>query len=113
MEIWERILSKDEINTRFHWAVNAILSNNLMPNKTALAESLGVKPSKFSEILNGRMKVGIDMVAIMCDFYNISPDWILMSRGNNIFRVSELPDYCVDDEKWIKKVSSDEQKKET
>jgi len=110
MEIWERILSKDEINTRFHWAVSAILSNNLIPNKTALAESLGVKPSKFSEILNGRMKVGIDMVAIMCDFYNISPDWILMSRGNNIFRASELPDYCVDDEKWIKKVSSDEKK---
>ncbi|MES5188168.1 helix-turn-helix transcriptional regulator [Prevotella bivia] len=76
-----------------------------------MAESLGVKPSKFSEILNGRMKVGIDMVAIMCDFYNISPDWILMSRGNNIFRASELPDYCVDDEKWIKKVSSDGQKK--
>lgn len=68
MEIWERLLTKDEINTRFIWAVNVVLSNNLIPNKSALAESLRVKPSKFSEILNGRMKVGIDMIAIMCDF---------------------------------------------
>jgi plasmid maintenance system antidote protein VapI len=112
MEIWERLLTKDEISTRFIWAVNAVLSNNLIPNKSALAESLRVKPSKFSEILNGRMKVGIDMIAIMCDFYNISPDWILMSRGNNLFRTSELPAYCVDDEKWIKKISPSEPKKE-
>lgn len=112
MEIWERLLTKDEINTRFIWAANAVLSNNLIPNKSALAESLRVKPSKFSEILNGRMKVGIDMIAIMCDFYNISPDWILMSRGNNLFRTSELPTYCIDDDKWIKKISPSEQKKE-
>lgn len=98
MEIWERILSKDEINSRFIRATYAVISKGLIPNKTALAESLGVKPAKFSEILNNRMKVGVDMIAIMCDFYKVSPDWILMSRGDNIFRESPLPKIWVDDE---------------
>ena len=98
MEIWERILSKDEINSRFIRATYAVISKGLIPNKTALAESLGVKPAKFSEILNSRMKVGVDMIAIMCDFYKVSPDWILMSRGDNIFRESPLPKIWVDDE---------------
>lgn len=100
MDIWQKILTKDEINTRFNHAVNAILANKLVASKASLAESLGVKPAKFSEILNGRMKAGVDMISIMCDLYNISPDWLLMSRGNNLFRDSELPDYKVDDEKW-------------
>ncbi len=99
MEIFERILSKEEINSRFIRAVNAIIAHKLMPNKAALAESLGVKPAKFSEILNGRMNAGVDMLAIMCDFYKVSPDWLLMSRGDNIFRDSaKLPKIWVDDE---------------
>lgn len=98
METWERILSKDEINSRFIRATYAVISKGLIPNKTALAESLGVKPAKFSEILNNRMKAGVDMIAIMCDFYKVSPDWILMSRGDNIFRENQLPQIWVDDE---------------
>ena len=98
MEIWERILTKDEINRRFIMATYAVISKGLIPNKTALAESLGVKPAKFSEILNNRMKAGVDMIAIMCDFYKVSPDWLLMSRGDNIFRENPLPKIWVDDE---------------
>ena len=80
-------------------AVNAVIRHNLVPNKSALAESLGVKQAKFSEILNGRMKAGTDMLAIMCDFYKVSAEWLLMSRGNNIFRENpNLPKYWVDDD---------------
>ena len=63
MEIFQKLLSKEEINNRFIRAVNAVISHNLVPNKSALAESLGVKPAKFSEILNGRMKAGTDMLS--------------------------------------------------
>lgn len=99
MDLFERILSKEEINRRFIMAVNAVLSNDLISNKAGLAESLGVKPAKFSEILNNRMKAGVDMIAIMCDFYHVSPDWLLMSRGNNIFRQdTTLPKIWIDDE---------------
>lgn len=99
MQIFERILSKEEINNRFLIAINAVLANKLISSKAGLAESLGVKPAKFSEILNGRMKVGVDMIAILCDFYKVSPDWLLMSRGNNVFRPSStMLKIWVDDE---------------
>lgn len=98
MEIFERILSKEEINRRFITAVTAIMVNKLISSKAGLAESLGVKPAKFSEILNGRMKVGVDMIARMCDFYDVSPDWLLLSRGNNVFRQMAKQAIWVDDD---------------
>lgn len=98
MDLYERILTKEEINKRFIIAVTAIMTNKLISSKTGLAESLGVKPAKFSEILNGRMNVGIDMIAKMCDFYGVSPDWILLSRGNNVFRRVIKQAIWVDDE---------------
>lgn len=99
MELFQKILSKDEINKRFITAIHAILANGLISSKTGLAESLGVKPAKFSEILNNRMKAGVDMIAVMCDFYKVSPDWLLMSRGNSVFRQdTNLPKIWIDDE---------------
>ena len=109
MELYEKILSKQEINKRFITAVHAILSNGLISSKAGLAESLGVKPAKFSEILNNRMNAGVDMIAIMCDFYHVSPDWLLMSRGNNLFRADELPKYWVDDDDLNQKPKEREQ----
>ena len=97
MNLFERILSKDEITARFVWAVNAVITSGQCSNKASLAESLGVKPAKFSEILNGRMKVGLDMIARMCDFYKVDPDWLLMGRGNNVFRTTPMAKYWVDD----------------
>ena len=98
MELYEKILSKEEINRRFITAVTAIMTNKLISSKTGLAESLGVKPAKFSEILNGRMNVGIDMIARMCDYYEVSPDWLLLSRGNNVFRQMAKQAIWIDDD---------------
>lgn len=98
MDLFERILTKEEINKRFTTAVTAIMVNKLISSKAGLAESLGVKPAKFSEILNGRMNVGIDMIARMCDFYEVSPDWLLLSRGNNVFRRTAKQTIWIDDE---------------
>ncbi len=90
MELHERIIFKEEINSRAVDALLAIIANDLVATKTDLAECLGAKPAKFSEILNYRMKVGIDMIAKICDWYQVDPYWILMGRGNHIFRD---PDY--------------------
>ncbi len=98
VDLFEQILTKEEINKRFKRAVTAILSQKLISSKAGLADSLKVKPAKFSEILNDRMNAGVDMIAIMCDYYHVSPDWILMGRGNNVFRHSELPKYWIDDD---------------
>lgn len=88
MQLFQKILTKDEINYRFIEAVNAVIARDSI-NKTALAESLNVKPAKFSEILNSRMKAGTDMIATLCDYYGVSPDYILMSRGG-VFRGNKM-----------------------
>lgn len=88
MQVIQKILTKDEINYRFIESINAVIGRERI-SKTSLAESLNVKPAKFSEILNGRMKAGADMIAILCDYYGVSPDYILMSRGG-IFRGNKL-----------------------
>lgn len=100
MELYERIISKDEINGRAVNALLAIIANGLVATKTDLAECLGAKPAKFSEILNYRMKVGIDMIAKVCDWYNVDPYWVLMGRGNHIFRDPdyEPEPYSIDDD---------------
>lgn len=99
MELHERIISKDEINSRAVDALLAIIANGLVATKMDLAERLGAKPAKFSEILNYRMKVGIDMVAKVCDWYGVDPYWVLMGRGNHIFRDPdlELEPYHIED----------------
>ena len=99
MNLNEQFLNKEEINSRFIMAVYAILRNKLVNSKADLAESLNIKPSKFSEILNNRMKAGIDVIARMCDLYRISPDWLLLSRGYKMFRDDySMPVICVNDD---------------
>ena len=97
MQIFQKILTKDEINYRFIEAVNAVIARESI-SKTALADSLNVKPAKFSEILNGRMKAGSDMIAILCDYYGVSSDYILMSRGG-IFRGNKMEPIIINEGK--------------
>lgn len=83
------VYSKAAINSRAIEALYAILNNELVPTKTDLAAALGSKPAKFSEILNGRMKMGVDMIAVICDEFDVDPYWLLMGRGHKIFRIPE------------------------
>ena len=62
-------MNKESINIRFVEAVNYLLSNNMALNKTAICDTLRIKASKFSEILNYRMNVGTDLVAMLSEFY--------------------------------------------
>lgn len=90
MELSDEILTKQYINDRFIEAAHLVLNQKLVTDKATLAEALKCKPSKFSEILNYRMKAGIDMVARICEIFEISPDWVLLSRGG-YFRTSQAP----------------------
>lgn len=83
----EDVYSKSAINNRAIEALYAILNNKLVPTKSDLAFTLGSKPAKFSEILNGRMKMGVDMIAVICDHFDVDPNWLLMGRGNKIFKI--------------------------
>lgn len=73
-------MDKTEINERFIAAINSLLKDKGL-SKTGVAASLGVKPSKFSEILNNRMNAGTDIIALLCETYSFSAIWILNGRG--------------------------------
>ncbi len=70
------------INERVIEAINAILSSGLALNKADLAEKFGIKPAKFSEILNKRMKAGMDIIQNLCIDYEISADWLITGEGS-------------------------------
>ena len=64
-------MDKDSINKRFIQAVSTLFRDKGL-TKAGIAESLGLKPSKFSEILNNRMRAGTDTIAALCDKYSFS-----------------------------------------
>lgn len=75
------MIEKIEINNRFIYAIDTLLQDKGL-TKTNIANSLGIKPSKFSEILNGRMNVGIDTLALLCEKYSFNPIWLLLGKGD-------------------------------
>lgn len=74
-------MDKTAINERIIKAIYALLSENSGLTKAALAGDLGIKPSKFSEILNYRMKAGSDVMSNLCTKYKISAEWLLTGSG--------------------------------
>lgn len=69
------------VNERIIEAINYVLTSNRCLNKASLAESFGIKPAKFSEILNKRMAAGMDIIQKLCADYDISPNWIITGQG--------------------------------
>lgn len=69
------------VNERVIEAINYVLTSNRCLNKASLAESFGIKPAKFSEILNKRMAAGMDIIQKLCADYDISPNWIITGQG--------------------------------
>ena len=73
---------KDDINQRVLAALGQALLNDPKLNKATLARSLECPPSKFSEILSGRMKAGVDLISRLVSIYGVSPTWLLTGDGD-------------------------------
>lgn len=73
-------MDKESINQRFIEAVENLLQDKGL-TKAGIAADLGVKPAKFSEILNNRMMAGTDMIASLCEKFSYSPIWLLVGEG--------------------------------
>ncbi len=73
-------MEKSDINGRFITAINHLIESRRL-SKTSIAQSLGIKSAKFSEILNGRMNVGTDTLALLCENYSINASWLLLGEG--------------------------------
>ena len=74
--------TKSLINQRFKEAVNWLIQNKKAKNKAEIAETINVKPAKFSEILNKRMSIGIEDLAQFAEKYRLDCNWILLGKGN-------------------------------
>ena len=73
-------MAKSEINQRFIEAIESLLQDKGL-TKSAIAQSLGIKPAKFSEILNSRMNVGTDTLALLGELYSFNANWLLLGEG--------------------------------
>lgn len=74
-------MNKETFNKRFIDAIDHILKSRRNVNKSAIANVLGVSNSKFSEMLKERMNVGIDSIALICQNFDIRPEYILFGEG--------------------------------
>lgn len=83
-------LGKEAIDHRFVVAVMTLVDREIVVTQGEVAQALGVKPAKFSEIMNGRMHVGVDMIAELSEEYYVSPEWLLTGRGDFMFRRSTM-----------------------
>lgn len=83
-------MEKQDVNNRFLEAIDALLEANNSLTKGEIANKLNIKPAKFSEILNCRMNIGVDLAALICIHYDVSPNWLLIGRGG-MFQNSETP----------------------
>ena len=81
---------KKDIAVRALFAINRILERENI-TQTALAAKLGSKPAKFTEILKGRMLVPTEMMANLCEFFNVSAAWLLTGEGDVFKQNEELP----------------------
>lgn len=70
------------VNKRFKIAVNKVIDEGLTKNKSAIADAMGISRSKFSEILNDRMNVGVELLVKFCLEYNVNANWLLFERGD-------------------------------
>lgn len=58
------------INSRFKEVFKSAEANKFFASRKGVAESLGVSPQLLSEILNGRINVGVDILYRFCEVYN-------------------------------------------
>lgn len=72
---------KDAINERFKISVEYLISEKIAKNKSEIATAMGIKPNTFSEILNKRMSIGIQMIEPFCVKFGISVDWLITGNG--------------------------------
>ena len=74
-------MSKDIVNQRFINCINFLIESKKVPSKSFLAKTFNISNPKFSEILNNRMNVGVDILMILVSEFNISSEWLLTGQG--------------------------------
>ncbi len=58
--------------------------NNTGFTQREVAKELKMSKSTIASYETGRTQPDIEMLGILADFYNVSVDWLLGTKGNNI-----------------------------
>lgn len=102
-------MDKEVINDRFIEVINTLISEKGVPSKGVIASSLGVSPTKLSEILNKRMNVGTDLAADICDVFDVSAQWLLTGKGEMFYEESKSIEYFLNNNTENIKINSDKE----
>ena len=75
---------KEAVNKRVIETINLLIEQDAALNKSKLAQKFKISPSKFSEILNGRMAAGIDIMYHLNQDFQIDLNWLITGAGKSI-----------------------------
>ncbi|MDY0217440.1 MAG: hypothetical protein RBS19_10855 [Bacteroidales bacterium] len=87
-------MTKETINQRFKFSINFLIKEKIAKNKGEIALNLNCSAQKFSEILNNRMNVSIDMIANLIEKYQINPYYILTGTGEILQKTINKNNEC-------------------
>lgn len=73
--------AKNDVSSRFIAALECLLGNNIVTDKKAFAQKVGISPSMITEIYKGRSAVGTTAIQNIVRVFNISGDWLLTGEG--------------------------------
>ena len=71
---------KETMNERALAAIQHVIKDKGF-TKSKFAEIAGISKAKFSEILNNRMKAGLDLYSLLVSEYGVSASWLLTGEG--------------------------------
>lgn len=72
---------KKALSERFSKALEALIDAGCVKNKRAFAEACGITQQKLSEILNGRMNAGTDVLQGMLSNYPVRPEYLFSAKA--------------------------------
>ena len=73
--------AKNDVSSRFIAALECLLGDNIVTDKKAFAQKVGISPSMITEIYKGRSAVGTTAIQNIVRVFNISGDWLLTGEG--------------------------------
>ena len=76
-------MTKEAINKRFIYSVDLLISEKKVKSKSVIAKNIQIKPNTLSEILNKRMNIGLDTLALFCEEFNVSANWLLLGKNKS------------------------------
>lgn len=70
------------VSSRFLEVYHFLKSNKMVNSQKEFAEKIGISPSMFTEIVNGRSGVGLSAIQNTVLTYRINANWLLTGRGH-------------------------------